>query len=491
MHVSLAMRMIAIVLACLIFQGHVRRVQQRRGAKPLRDIATVFLAPDGPSTAWQVAGPPAWLPPRHTHISMQADKVSQSATLGPHLASRHLAIEDVVTILEADSSKILHTAPNWGVFAGDFNVVAAVEEPRSKVEGLGANKLLFKLIRRICTQLGIKDELQVAINSEADGSLVASWKGQLHGEKKLPGEEFPMPFVRFIDAEVKFLLNDENQVAHAVIEKLLVNGQPFQWPDLPQSDHLDLTLKKLKEWVAWANDLQDVSPCPVLYDEEDLPDAGLVEYEDGERDSGPVVICDGFECYIQEEADAFKVDEHMLNTGHKIWDAGRLLSQILLSEYHDKLKDMRVLELGSGTGVAGLAAASAGAQVLLTDGSEGVLPLLQANVKANNFESQAKVCQLLWGSEHQDTVRDSGPYDLIIGSDLLYTPEIFPQLLDSLEELCVPFHTEVLLTFPPRFTEDIFFEEAKERNFKFVRPITDIDDCGMYAASLELQAFKN
>ena len=43
---------------------------------------------------------------------------------------------------------------------------------------------------------------------------------------------------------------------------------------------------------------------------------------------------------------------------------------------------------------------------------------------------------------------------------LLYAPQIFPLLVETLAELCTIDQTEVLLTYPTRYTEDLFFEEA-------------------------------
>lgn len=92
----------------------------------------------------------------------------------------------------------------------------------------------------------------------------------------------------------------------------------------------------------------------------------------------------------------------------------------------------------------------------LTDGSLAVLPLLEANVRVNELESQTRVCRLQWGDDSdvkavREADRDTD-LDLIIGSDLLYTPEVFPDLLDTLEGLCTPGVTEVLFCFPPRHT---------------------------------------
>ena len=63
-------------------------------------------------------------------------------------------------------------------------------------------------------------------------------------------------------------------------------------------------------------------------------------------------------------------------------------------------------------------------------------------------------------------VRKMGPFDRIIGSDLLYAPESFPELLETLAALCTPEHTQVLLAYPVRFTEPIFLEQAEEMGFE-------------------------
>jgi predicted nicotinamide N-methyase len=133
-------------------------------------------------------------------------------------------------------------------------------------------------------------------------------------------------------------------------------------------------------------------------------------------------------------------------TGGKIWDSGRVLASVLEEEYASRLSGMAVLELGSGTGIGGLTAALAGATVTLTDGSLGVLPLLEANVRVNGLSDQSTVQRLRWGFRYRDDLAALDQnLDLVIGSDLLYSPDVFPDLLDTLEELCTPSHTEVLV----------------------------------------------
>ena len=69
----------------------------------------------------------------------------------------------------------------------------------------------------------------------------------------------------------------------------------------------------------------------------------------------------------------------------------------------------------------GLYAAALGAgRVLLTDGSEGVLALLEANRHANTAISRGRVevCRLQWGAAADPP--PAGPWQLVLGSDLTY-----------------------------------------------------------------------
>ncbi|KAG7396736.1 NPC intracellular cholesterol transporter 1 [Phytophthora boehmeriae] len=96
-------------------------------------------------------------------------------------------------------------------------------------------------------------------------------------------------------------------------------------------------------------------------------------------------------------------------TASRVWEASRFLAERLVSfasqEQSPPLFDVScgqsVLELGSGCGLAGLVAASLGADVLLTDQHEA-LELLQRNVEANatseGERSRLHVAEFAWGS---------------------------------------------------------------------------------------------
>ena len=162
-----------------------------------------------------------------------------------------------------------------------------------------------------------------------------------------------------------------------------------------------------------------------------------------------------------------------IDSGAKIWDSGRALSSWIVKELEP---GKRVLELGAGTGIVGLTAAAKGAKsVILTDQPE-MMPLLEQNIASNDLSVNAKAVPLLWGCDQEETIsclidsassiddasKQTPIFDVICGSDILYSPENLELLLDTIVQVCTPSKTEVVLAYPPRFTEDMFLEMADE-----------------------------
>eukprot|EP00026_Physarum_polycephalum_P017676 Phypoly_transcript_18981.p1 GENE.Phypoly_transcript_18981~~Phypoly_transcript_18981.p1 ORF type:complete len:241 (+),score=22.09 Phypoly_transcript_18981:46-723(+) len=161
--------------------------------------------------------------------------------------------------------------------------------------------------------------------------------------------------------------------------------------------------------------------------------------------------------------------------GNVIWDAGFVLSKYLESHYADKLRGTKAIEVGSGTGIAGITAGLLGAHVTLTDGFDSVLPLLSENVDSIFSESHSCsipiVKKLEWGNEAQQNniLAEHGPFTYILCADLVYTKAAYEPLISTLRALCTPNITTILFAHKKRYdTEDLFFELASQY-FVFTR----------------------
>jgi predicted nicotinamide N-methyase len=128
--------------------------------------------------------------------------------------------------------------------------------------------------------------------------------------------------------------------------------------------------------------------------------------------------------------------------GIALWPSSIALAHDLVSRAGD-LRGGRVLELGAGTGLPGIVAASLGAQVVQTDRDELAMSACKRNGERNRID----------GVEHRLTDwtawADAGQYDWIIGSDILYGVELHPHLRRIFESNLAP-GGRVLLSDPFR-----------------------------------------
>ncbi|CAA2981051.1 N-lysine methyltransferase METTL21A-like [Olea europaea subsp. europaea] len=132
-------------------------------------------------------------------------------------------------------------------------------------------------------------------------------------------------------------------------------------------------------------------------------------------------------------------------------------------------RPIRILELGSGTGVVGIAAAAIlGGSVTVTD-LPHVLPNIQFNVKANaetlNLHGGAvEVAALSWGDTH-NMEAIGREFDLIIGSDLVYHDHLYEPLLETLTFFLLESEKRIvfLMAHEKRWKkESAFFKKAKK-----------------------------
>lgn len=112
-----------------------------------------------------------------------------------------------------------------------------------------------------------------------------------------------------------------------------------------------------------------------------------------------------------------------------LWPAALALANVLAA---CPLKGLRVLELGAGTGLPGIVAAARGAQVVQTDRQELVLELCRRNAERN------QIAMILHRIADWTAWDIADRYDLIIGSDILYSADLHPHLRHIFESNLAP-----------------------------------------------------
>ncbi len=122
-----------------------------------------------------------------------------------------------------------------------------------------------------------------------------------------------------------------------------------------------------------------------------------------------------------DEAHFFSTLTDLLPYGVALWPAAIALAHEIAARQVE-FGGKRVLELGSGTGLPGIVAASLGGRVVQTDRDELALSVCKRNGKENGT---GKIEHRLadWADWH-----DTDRYDWILGSDILYRETLHPKL---------------------------------------------------------------
>eukprot|EP01060_Flectonema_neradi_P020789 TRINITY_DN2829_c0_g1_i1.p1 TRINITY_DN2829_c0_g1~~TRINITY_DN2829_c0_g1_i1.p1 ORF type:complete len:216 (+),score=27.72 TRINITY_DN2829_c0_g1_i1:51-698(+) len=149
-------------------------------------------------------------------------------------------------------------------------------------------------------------------------------------------------------------------------------------------------------------------------------------------------------------------------TARWVWDAAVPFAE-WLCDNKEIIQNKRVIELGSGTGLVGLAAAKLGAKVTLTD-LPTELPLLQYNADQHK-DIPVNVCPCSWGNKEH--ISKLGTFDIILVSDCLYGRDsdvVSLLLLETMRLLSTP-STRILFAYCYRenlLCDLSFFEQASD-----------------------------
>lgn len=123
----------------------------------------------------------------------------------------------------------------------------------------------------------------------------------------------------------------------------------------------------------------------------------------------------------RDEEDAYLRDQSTTRIpyGIVLWPAAIALAHEILGR---ALDGVRILELGAGTGLPGIVAASLGARVVQTDRQSAALHVCRQNAARN------EVTTIEHRTADWTAWDDTALYDMIIGSDILYAEPLHPHL---------------------------------------------------------------
>jgi methyltransferase-like protein 23 len=111
-------------------------------------------------------------------------------------------------------------------------------------------------------------------------------------------------------------------------------------------------------------------------------------------------------------------DQPRLPYGIALWPAAIALAHEIAAR---SLSGMRLLELGAGTGLPGIVAATLGARVVQTDKNAAALVICRRNSEQNGAVLEQRAAD--WAAWHE-----TDTYDFIVGADILYAESVHHQL---------------------------------------------------------------
>ncbi|KAH8901003.1 hypothetical protein GQ53DRAFT_775701 [Thozetella sp. PMI_491] len=162
--------------------------------------------------------------------------------------------------------------------------------------------------------------------------------------------------------------------------------------------------------------------------------------------------------------------------GGQLWPAGMVLAKHFLRRPRDDLRSAKILELGAGGGLVGLAVAKGCAvesPLYITDQVE-MESLMRHNISLNGLDGRVRAAILNWGEPLSQDIVEFKP-DTILAADCVYFEPAFPLLLRTLEDLLLLSPAaSIYFCFKKRRRADMQFLKSARKAF-VVREIEDQD----------------
>ena len=166
-----------------------------------------------------------------------------------------------------------------------------------------------------------------------------------------------------------------------------------------------------------------------------------------------------------------------LGKGGIFWDGSYFISKYLLSNlFNQNTKIKTILELGAGTALPSLVSLIKGNFQVVTTDMPKLIPQINdiMEINKNNFNKYSKsiVTELSWEKSEDilkiKKIMDNKPFDLIIGSELVYLDDLFDDLINVIRTFSDE-NTFIILSYKirlPSMVED--FTNKLKKYFEII-----------------------
>ncbi|GAU50087.1 hypothetical protein TSUD_192140 [Trifolium subterraneum] len=178
----------------------------------------------------------------------------------------------------------------------------------------------------------------------------------------------------------------------------------------------------------------------------------------------------------QSSRTCLKMAATVLRSQHCLSHEGNWPSEDVLAHYcfshRDIFRSKKVIELGSGYGLAGfvIAAVTEASEVVISDGNPQVVDYTQRNIEANSGafgDTVVKSMMLHWNQEDTSSVADT--FDIIVASDCTFFKDFHRDLVRTVKHLLSKTESSQALFLSPKRGNslDLFLEVAEENGLHF------------------------
>ncbi|MEM1225354.1 MAG: SAM-dependent methyltransferase [Planctomycetota bacterium] len=172
-------------------------------------------------------------------------------------------------------------------------------------------------------------------------------------------------------------------------------------------------------------------------------------------------------CERQDAGEEGVIDPFWATTWRAASGLDRFLDQL-------DIRDRDVLEVGCGTGHAGIAAILRGAIVTLTDGVDDPLVLVRRTLTRLGLDAEVRRLRL-GHDEVVDAVGQPRYFPIMLGSDVTYLRTLWPELLASADRHLTADGT-LYLSDPQRIISNEFRDWIKNQPWEYREQTVAMDD---------------